>query len=179
MNAAELAGLLAAPDRLRVVAALALGATTAAEISARTEMDLRTTNMALVRLQSGGLVSAVDGALVLRAEVIKEAARLSAQRRTPDEPPTGDPDTDAVLRAFLVDGALVRVPASRSKRLKVLEHIATAFEPGVRYPEREVNAILRAWHADYAALRRYLVDEQLLTRESGEYWRVGGPVDLG
>jgi hypothetical protein len=60
----------------------------------------------------------------------------------------------------------------------VLEHIVLAFEPGVRYPEKEVNAVLRAWNDDYAALRRYLVDEQLLDRENNEYWRVGGYVDV-
>ena len=53
-----------------------------------------------------------------------------------------------------------------------------SFEPGVRYPEREVDAVLRAWHDDHAALRRYLVDEALLARENGVYWRVGGPVDM-
>jgi hypothetical protein len=178
VNAAELAGLLAEPSRLQVVAALALGATTAAEVAERTGLDVRTTHVALVRLEAGGLVTTNGAQSTLRTDAIGEAARQSAQRRASDEPGTGDPDTDAVLRAFLVDGALVRVPASRAKRLKVLEHIAMAFEPGIRYPEREVNAILRAWHADYAALRRYLVDEQLLAREAGEYWRVGGPVVL-
>ena len=33
-------------------------------------------------------------------------------------------------------------------------------------------------HPDYAALRRYLVDDQFLAREEGEYWRVGGSVDV-
>ena len=58
----------------------------------------------------------------------------------------------------------------------VLEHIAAAFAPGVKYPEREVDATLRAFHPDHAALRRYLVDEELLTRDAGVYWRIGGPV---
>ncbi len=58
----------------------------------------------------------------------------------------------------------------------ILEHLATAFEPGVRYPEREVDAILRSWHPDHAALRRYLVDERLMARDGGVYWRIGGPV---
>jgi len=49
----------------------------------------------------------------------------------------------------------------------------------VRYPERQVNAMLRAWYPDYAALRRYLVDEHLLAREAGEYWRAGGWADPG
>jgi hypothetical protein len=52
------------------------------------------------------------------------------------------------------------------------------FEAGVRYPEREVNALLAVWHPDVAALRRYLVDEGLLTREAGVYWRSGGWVDV-
>jgi len=47
----------------------------------------------------------------------------------------------------------------------------------VRYPEREVDAMLRAWHPDHAALRRHLVDEDLLARDAGMYWRIGGPTD--
>jgi hypothetical protein len=76
----------------------------------------------------------------------------------------------------VVDGRLVSIPAARGKRRVILEHIVAAFEPGVRYPEREVDAILRAWHPDHAALRRYLVDELLLSRDAGIYWRIGGPV---
>lgn len=88
-------------------------------------------------------------------------------------------DTQAVLGRFIRDGRLVTMPARQRNRRLVLEHLALAFEPGVRYPEREVNAVLRAWHEDYAALRRYLVDEELLGRADGEYWRTGGPVDVG
>jgi hypothetical protein len=91
-----------------------------------------------------------------------------------------DPDTerDQVLRAFITDGRLAQIPTSRRKRRVVLEHLAACFEPGVRYPERAVNAVLRAWHPDYASLRRHLVDEDLLGRENGIYWRTGGPVEL-
>jgi hypothetical protein len=76
----------------------------------------------------------------------------------------------------------VSLPAQESKRRLVLEHVAQTFEPGRRYPEREVDAVLRAWTeggaTDHAALRRYLVDHQLLAREGGEYWRSGGWVDV-
>ena len=60
----------------------------------------------------------------------------------------------------------------------VLEYLASAFEPGRRYDESSVNATLRDWHEDVAALRRYLVEEGLLSRENGEYWRTGGWVDV-
>ena len=84
---------------------------------------------------------------------------------------------ERVLRAFVRDGRLTAIPARAGQRRVVLEEIVQAFEPGVRYPEREVNEILARWHVDVAALRRYLVDACLLSRTPGIYWRSGGPVD--
>jgi uncharacterized protein DUF2087 len=55
----------------------------------------------------------------------------------------------------------------------LIQHLAS---PGVRYPEQRVSQFLGALHPDYAALRRYLVDEELLTRSAGQYWRSGGTV---
>lgn len=89
-----------------------------------------------------------------------------------------DRATAAVFTAFFVGGRLQAVPVKRSKRLVVLDHLARAFEPGVRYPESEVNVRLLQFHPDYALLRRYLVDEGFLTRDQGIYWRTGGSVDL-
>jgi hypothetical protein len=39
------------------------------------------------------------------------------------------------------------------------------------YPEKEVNQRLALFHPDVAALRRYMVDEGLMTRAAGEYRR--------
>ena len=87
---------------------------------------------------------------------------------------------DAVLRAFLhPDGHLRELPARHAKRLVVLDHVAQSFEVGVRYPETDVNARLLRFHRDYAALRRYLVDDGFLTRDNGVYWRSGGTVRVG
>jgi hypothetical protein len=91
---------------------------------------------------------------------------------------TLDPTVRKVLRSFIVDGRLVTIPAAGRKRRIVLEYLAAAFEPGVRYAEAQVNTVLRAWHDDVAALRRYLVDESLLCRDAGQYWRSGGWVDV-
>lgn len=85
---------------------------------------------------------------------------------------------DRVLRRFVTDGRITQMPAGRTNRLLVLAHVVQAFEPGVRYSEPEVDAVLRAWFDDHAALRRYLVDEALLDREGGVYWRIGGPVEV-
>ena len=170
----QLVGLLAEPDRLRVVAALALGAHSLTEVVRATGLDPRAAAAALRRLESGGLVSSMDGELRLDEGRFAAAARAEAPPRQVEDHGVTDPATAAVLRSFLRDGRLVQIPAAHGKRRTVLQHIAAVFEQGVRYPERQVNAMLRAWYPDHAALRRYLVDEHLLAREPGEYWRVGG-----
>lgn len=86
-------------------------------------------------------------------------------------------DRESVLRAFLTpEGRLTGIPTKLRKRLVVLDHIAQEFTPGERYPEIEVNRLLRAYDDDVAALRRYLVEESFLERRDGEYWRCGGTV---
>ena len=82
-----------------------------------------------------------------------------------------------MLRVFVRDGRLTSIPTVRSKRLVVLDWLAQRFDPGRRYPESTVNLIISSVHPDTAALRRYLVDEGLLDREHGEYWRAGGTFD--
>jgi hypothetical protein len=83
-----------------------------------------------------------------------------------------------IVETFVKDGRLVTVPAKRAKRLVVLDHIAQSFELGLTYAETEVNSILRPFHDDVASLRRYLVDEEFLSRENNVYWRTGGSVDV-
>jgi hypothetical protein len=78
------------------------------------------------------------------------------------------------LRGFVRAGQIDAMPAKRSRRIELLAEVAQIFEPGVRYPEPAVNELLRALYPDYAALRRYLVDEEFMDRSHGEYWRIGG-----
>jgi hypothetical protein len=80
------------------------------------------------------------------------------------------------LRGFVRDGTICAIPVRQSKRRMLLDVVAQVFEPGIRYPERDVDAVLRKLHYDHAALRRYLVDEELLDRANGMYWRIGGTV---
>jgi hypothetical protein len=50
---------------------------------------------------------------------------------------------------------------------------ARVFAAFVRYPEATVNEILRRYHEDVATLRRSLIDEELMQRNAGLYWRTG------
>lgn len=172
-----LCGLLAEDDRLRSFAAVVLGAGTPSEVAAATGLAGRDVVKALFRLEEGGLIVTVNGRVVAASGAFKDAIREHSPGPIPEEPLDPDQERAAVLRAFVRDGRLVQMPAARGKRRIVLEHIVTDFEPGVRYPERAVNAMLRIWYDDYATIRRYLVDEDLLSRENNVYWRSGGYVD--
>lgn len=177
-DAATIAGLLADDDRRRVVAALVLGSTTTDEICRATGLSVREVATALGRLVEAELVLRDDdGGHLLLGEAFKRAAIAAAPARAEPDP-TGDVPEDAarVLRTFLRGGRLVSIPMQRAKKVVILDRLAQEFDIGVRYSERQVNAILRRFHDDVAALRRYLVDEEFLDREAGEYWRAGGTV---
>ena len=170
--------LLAGQDRLRVVAALVLGAATTDQVVAATGLSSREVLAALTKLEAGELVRHEDGRWGF--DVRRLAALAGDARPKPALDDVGDaaPDVAKVLRRFFSAGRLLSIPAQRSRRLIVLDHLAMVFEIGVRYPERDVNAMLRAFHDDVATLRRYLVDEHFLSRDAGVYWRSGGSVDV-
>ncbi|MBQ0980630.1 DUF2087 domain-containing protein [Micromonospora sp. M61] len=170
MTAHALAGTLADDGRRRIFAAIVLGATSATEVAERIGLPARVVLTGVRRLADAGLVAGADGSLAVDEASLRAAARDS---RPADD---AEPDADPVLRTFLRAGVLVGLPAQRSRRRVLLAHIAErSFDPGTRYPERAVDDALKAWCAaggsDHATLRRYLVDERLLTREHGIYQR--------
>lgn len=179
LDSAALVGLLADDARRRVVAALVLGASSLEQVAAMSGLGQRQVVTALGRLQASGLVErGGDGTVVLLEGAFAQAARAAASTAARGDDPDAPPETARVLRAFVRDGRLTSIPAQRGKRLVVLDMLAQEFEPGRRYREPMVNLILGRWHADTAALRRYLVDEGFLEREAGIYWRSGGSVPV-
>ena len=80
-----------------------------------------------------------------------------------------------LFRSFLDDtGRVIRWPKKKADQLEVLKYLRTKFEGGKKYSEKEVNALLDAWHifGDRALLRRMLFDLYLLERtpDGREYW---------
>ena len=87
-------------------------------------------------------------------------------------PPRRLTEREKVVRAFIRDSRLVSIPAKPSKRHLLLPVILDRCFPEDRdYEEKEVNMRLALLHPDVAALRRYLVDERLMTRDAGVYRR--------
>jgi hypothetical protein len=166
-------GRLADARRLRVLAAVALGASGVGAIAERTELTEDEVARALAHLVGIGLVRQGAGGLEVDLRVLADAARAAS---TPRERPTiegATPEQEAVVRNFVApSGRLSSLPAREGKRRLVLEWVANRFEPGRDYGEREVNGVLLGVFDDPASLRRYLVDAGLLEREAGTYRRV-------
>lgn len=165
------------PLRLHALGVAAADRVTVDGVAAAMGVSRRDAVKAVGSLRTAGLI---DEAGRLRADVLRD---VGTQLPTaPDVAPevlagSWSDEEVAVLSTFFSGARLTDIPTSRRKRLVILERLAQEFEPGVRYDERDVSFTLQLFHPDYAALRRYLVDEGLLTRAGGVYWRTGGRYD--
>lgn len=170
----EFVRLLLDPVRLAVMGRAAEGNVDIDTLVSTFGADRRTVLEALGQLRMAGLV---DSNNQLSRDALVEIA--DALPKAPGADPaitngTWTPEEREVLERFFSGTRLEEIPSARSKRHVVLERLAQEFEPGVRYREAEVNFTLQLFYPDYAALRRYLVDESLMTRADGVYWRTGG-----
>ncbi|MGO9606075.1 MAG: metalloregulator ArsR/SmtB family transcription factor [Candidatus Binataceae bacterium] len=77
-----------------------------------------------------------------------------------------------VLRNFIADDRLTKIPDARKKRWVVLKWLARMFAVDSRYSEAEVNAVIKRHHPDAATLRRELIGYRMLERSKGIYRRV-------
>jgi hypothetical protein len=184
----RLIALLADPARLRVHAALVLdpaeGGAQPSRLAEASGVPVRDVLRILARLEEVRLAVRLTpeegGGWRATPETLRASVEAEARRRDGELPGARalDPATVAALRGFFSHGRLTHVPIAHAKRMIVLDYLAQSFEPGVRYPEPEVNEILQKFHDDYAALRRYLVDADFLGRSENFYWRTGGSVAL-
>lgn len=164
---------LADVERLAVAGSLAVRPLTAGELADELGLPLARVRRHLGRLTAVRVVRPEPDRQTYRldADTLRQAAAEVGPVREPGVAPGDSADEDAVIRAFFRGGRLVEIPAKGAKRRIVLERLASTFTVGSRHVEREVNTALSAYHDDYATLRRHLVDEGLLARERGEYWR--------
>jgi len=162
------------PVRIAVLGAAALGPVDSVDLARKLGVQTKSVLLATVKLREAGLLDEEDRLSVdtLRRLGSELPTLEGASPSVTDGP--WDQEEATVLRRFFDGTRLTRIPAQHAKRLIILDRLAQEFEPGVRYPEREVNFTLQLWYPDYAALRRYLVDEGFLARADGVYWRVGG-----
>ncbi|MEA5569341.1 metalloregulator ArsR/SmtB family transcription factor [Anabaena sp. UHCC 0399] len=178
---------LADESRLKIVGILANQECSVEELAALMQLKEPTVSHHLAKLKELNLVTmrpeGNSRIYQLDSEVLQS---ISKKIFTPEQMASliENVDTEAweskVLKNYLeVDSnstnivqRLKEIPASRKKRLVILKWLANKFDLGINYSEREVNDILKPYHADYATLRRELIGYQLMQRDNGVYWRL-------
>ncbi|HEX6291445.1 MAG TPA: metalloregulator ArsR/SmtB family transcription factor [Herpetosiphonaceae bacterium] len=171
--------VLAHESRLKILGILANQECSVGELAALLKLKEPTVSHHLAKLKEIGLVG-------MRAEgnthiywLDGEALQGMTQKLFTFEQiaaPPSDVAYDAwerkVLGSFVEGTRLKEIPASQKKRLVILRWLVSQFQPGVRYPEREVNEVIKRHHPDCATLRRELIMNRLMQRDHGVYWRV-------
>ncbi len=97
--------------------------------------------------------------------------QLHAQIEPPEQGEKLD-ERGQTLSRFMRNGQVVALPVQLKRQMYIYEEAAKAFQPDRQYSEREVDAILKEiWPADHCTLRRALVDNHMLDRANGIYWK--------
>lgn len=159
---------LADPVRLRILGLLAERPHAGHELASSLALTPPTISHHMRRLTEARLVDVTPDAqsriYSLRTSTLREFSGTPAAAMAPART-----EVESVLRAFFDGAKLRQIPAARKKRVIVLRHLLTRFDPDRSYPEQEVNDMLREAHEDVATLRRELVDYGFMRRERGMY----------
>ncbi|NTW04303.1 MAG: DUF2087 domain-containing protein [Oscillochloris sp.] len=172
-------------DVLRVVAALANAEQSMAELASELGIQpsysrgplgrLITLQIVAVRREGGRMLCRLDtarfhalrGALqrLSKEQLAREAAEIPGLAEMSEE-------DQRILRNYLHGEQISELPANPKRMQALLRWLVVRFEPDRRYPEHELNEILKRHHPDFATLRRELVDSGLMAREREVYWRL-------
>ncbi len=164
---------LADAQRLKIAGILGVQALSPTQIAERLGMRVGDVEQHMEQLAASGLAHKEGDAYQLDSQAVEKLTRqVLAQSHPPAPVYEGDEFEVKTLRSYINrDGSLKTIPNQHKKLVVILAHLAKNFEPGKQYPESAVNQILRKFHEDHAALRRYLVDNGFLQRDKGVYWR--------
>ena len=166
-------------SRLQILKSLAIEDMYVERLAERLGITAPTVSFHLKKLADAGAVTAYKSQYYmmysLKREVF-ETSMLDILREESDEAAV-QAQRDAEYRQKVVDtffeyGKLKAIPTQRKKERIILEEIVQAFEFDRVYSEREVNIILADFYDDFCTLRRDLVSEKLLDRDTMGYWRI-------
>jgi len=168
--------LLGNAERLKIAGLLGVETLTAIHITERLGIKLADVQAHLEALLKAGLIREQAETYTLESKTLELLSRqVLAQSRPKNQAEEfeGEAYERKVLSIYIAaDGTLKALPTQNKKMMVIARYLVKIFEPGQLYPEKQLNEMLRRYHEDTASLRRYMVDNHLLSREKGVYWRV-------
>jgi predicted transcriptional regulator len=164
-------------SRLKIVGMLAQGERSVDELAAMLDLKEPTVSHHLARLREIGLVSMTPDGNRRRYRLETDVLQMLSKELLMEETVASVSDATSenawdrkVLDTFLDGDRITQIPRSLKKRMVLVHWLAGKFEPGVRYPEKELNEIIKRYHEDYAYFRREMVDSKIMARDAGIYW---------
>src|SRR6478609_8344098 len=166
---------LADPVRLRILGAIVEQPKTGRELSDALGLTPPTISHHIAKLNEAGLIQVTEDGTrhyyALDQQALRTVHHENGLSQSNDQTSSVSEDRvrAKILDDFFVDGRLKSIPSQRKKRVVILQYLVDRFEPGRRYQEKEVNAILSTAHEDFATLRRELIDYGFMKRDHGIY----------
>lgn len=175
-------------DALRVVAALADGERSMAEVAKELDIvpavsagrgplgQLISLQLVAMRREGGRMLISLDKERfkALRG-ALQQLSKEQLAREVAETPGLSEmaEDDQRILRSYLRGEQITELPVGPKRMQALLRWLVERFEFDRRYPERELNAIIKRHHPDFATLRRELIDHKFMARERDVYWRLG------
>ena len=166
-------------SRLRIVQSLNQGEMYTELLAERLGLTPSTVSFHMKKLEEAGLIVSRKEQYYtvysLNRDILEKTifeAAVSEPEQTDEQQKREEEYRRKVIKAFFEYGKLRSIPVQRKKKLICYEQIATHFEPGKVYEEREVNEIILPIHEDYCTIRRDMISEGIFRREGSKYVRV-------
>lgn len=166
-------------SRLRIVQSLNQGEMYTELLAERLGLTPSTVSFHMKKLEEAGLIVSRKEQYYtvysLNRDILEKTifdAAVSEPDQTDEQQKREEEYRRKVIKAFFEYGKLRSIPVQRKKKLICYEQIATHFEPGKVYEEREVNEIILPIHEDYCTIRRDMISEGIFRREGSRYVRI-------
>jgi predicted transcriptional regulator len=146
------------------------------EISERINLAVSTVSFHLKKMEEAGLVSKSKKQYYFIYEINKEIFNKTleqfvrfdniekfAQEERIEE------YKQKIIKTFFRGKRLFKLPSQSMKRWIVLEVILNKFDSEKEYTEKQVDEIIESVYDDYCTVRRYFIDEKVMTRNGVMY----------
>lgn len=182
MNEAEAIRLfkcLSDKSRIQILKSLAIEDMYVERLSERLGLSSPTISFHLKKLSDAGAVTSYKSQYYMMYSLNQNIFKISILDILKEQSDEADlqQQRDSEYRQKVIDtffeyGKLKSIPAQQKKKRIVLEVIAQAFEYDRIYSEREVNILIANFHDDFCTIRRDMVGEKILNRDTRGYWRI-------
>lgn len=165
-------------SRLQILKSLAIEDMYVERLAERLGISASTVSFHLKKLAEAGAVTSYKSQYYMMYSLNKEVFEVSILDilQTKSDEAALQTQRDQKYRQQVIDtffeyGKLKSIPAQRKKERIILEVIVDSFEYDRVYTEREVNIIIADFHDDFCTIRRDMISEHLLARDTNGYWR--------